>query len=611
MAESWLGVRGGFRRQRIPRTDVRCRMARSSSRSVFALILLTSCAPATAIRSERGDTDVRASRGAFVVVSDSETLVVPVDPSAPVVRAEGIWLLDETDGTVVRPMPSAESRGRAQCRALGTPTECTLQGVVRLQTELDATLDPACSCFVGEDTQRCDDDPFAYLGFEAWETSTGVSFDELLDSRREGDEEDEEYGGNDYLEEDDEDCEDSTARVVSLHAGTLYSETSEHNGCNGLNMYGSSSLTTELTGDARAFGLRDADEVACDPDGAFLDGWAVRSESEGFIFRDDRWDVPEDADDADYGLERCERFASPDGEVVFHEGRHLLVVGADVDVTGGGARFSARLGLGRETCTSADPCGSPEAFVAFEGIEADDPSMTNVYVASDDSAALALGGRQLDVFRPRDQAPARTVPFAGELVGVRFHTDPRRLVRAMELEARHETQQAAGDDACDAGYEDVEGECRIRCAQDLDCRGAMGCEAVCREGLCDDEAVACNAAHPCGVDSLCRGGSCETLDLAEADEGFEDARGGTGWGNRCIAHLRAGRLDAAQAACAAGLAAATRDTTRGALLYNLGLIAELRGDRVSARLDYEASLRARPNSTVERALAALGGPLEP
>lgn len=585
-------------------------MLRHSWFRALPLVLLAACAPATVTHVEGSEdaAESAASTGAFVVVSAEETLVIPVDPAAPIVRADGLWLLDATDGTVLRPPPTPESRGRPECRAAGSPNECTLEESVRLGDSLDATLDPACACFTGEETSHCDDDPFESLGFDAWEASTGVTFDELVEARHADDEE--EYGGNESLEEDDEECSESSATVASLHAGTLYSEIFEHNGCGGLNLYGSFSTATELTADARTFGLRDADEVACAPDGAFVDGWAERSEEDDYLHRDGRWYVPEDADDDDYALDRCAGFASAEGEVVFHEGRYLLVVGADIDGTGSGARFSGRLRLGRETCTSADPCGSVAGFVAFEGLDADDVGLQHVYVANDGTAAIVRAERRLDVYRRDDAVPSRAVEFDDALIGIRFHADARRLVRAMELEARHLPDASAGDETCEPGAELVDGECRVSCEQDLDCRAFVGCESACVAGVCDDGDRECTEDHPCGVDAVCREGRCDDVTLAAADEDFEDARGGSGWGNRCIAHLRAGRLDEAQAACAEGLDASTRPATRGALLYNLGLIALRRGDGVSARLDYEASLRARPNATVEHALAALGGPIE-
>lgn len=77
------------------------------------------------------------------------------------------------------------------------------------------------------------------------------------------------------------------------------------------------------------------------------------------------------------------------------------------------------------------------------------------------------------------------------------------------------------------------------------------------------------------------------------------------WGNRCFAHLQAERLDAAEAACYAGLLAKGNDGTRGALTYNLGRIEEARGDLDRARAYYERSQRLRPHEATAERLRAL------
>ena len=78
------------------------------------------------------------------------------------------------------------------------------------------------------------------------------------------------------------------------------------------------------------------------------------------------------------------------------------------------------------------------------------------------------------------------------------------------------------------------------------------------------------------------------------------------WGNRCFTHLKGERLDAAEAACWAGLAAGGSDRTRGAITYSLGRVEEKRGRLERARGYYQRSLRLRPgNATVEGRLQAL------
>lgn len=69
--------------------------------------------------------------------------------------------------------------------------------------------------------------------------------------------------------------------------------------------------------------------------------------------------------------------------------------------------------------------------------------------------------------------------------------------------------------------------------------------------------------------------------------------------------LLAGRLDDAQATSEKALAAARTDRQRAAILYNLGRIAEARGDVATARGRYEESLRLRRNKVVKKQLDAL------
>ncbi len=81
--------------------------------------------------------------------------------------------------------------------------------------------------------------------------------------------------------------------------------------------------------------------------------------------------------------------------------------------------------------------------------------------------------------------------------------------------------------------------------------------------------------------------------LALADSDFRDTRRGLEWGNRCLAHLKAGQLEFARAACERGLADKPADATRGALYYNLALVEAAasdtrRGLPLSGTLAYRA-----------------------
>jgi tetratricopeptide (TPR) repeat protein len=68
----------------------------------------------------------------------------------------------------------------------------------------------------------------------------------------------------------------------------------------------------------------------------------------------------------------------------------------------------------------------------------------------------------------------------------------------------------------------------------------------------------------------------------------------------------AGDLQRAEAATAQGLPGARGKPSEGAALYNLGRIAEQRGDKDEAARRYRESLSARPNAAVEKRLSALG-----
>lgn len=107
------------------------------------------------------------------------------------------------------------------------------------------------------------------------------------------------------------------------------------------------------------------------------------------------------------------------------------------------------------------------------------------------------------------------------------------------------------------------------------------------------------------------GGSCSALcaqpsqcpQVEDADD--EDSRSASELGNACFKALKADDLDEAETLCTRALDRSPAPRTLGAVLYNLGLIAEKRGDTSTARRHYESSLEARPNKTVEARLRAL------
>jgi hypothetical protein len=95
---------------------------------------------------------------------------------------------------------------------------------------------------------------------------------------------------------------------------------------------------------------------------------------------------------------------------------------------------------------------------------------------------------------------------------------------------------------------------------------------------------------------------------ASDDAALVDKRGGRDFGDRCFVHLQAERWDAAQTACERGLELAKSPSLIGALHYNLGRIAEGRGQLEAARAHYRKSLEVRPdNQPTQARLKALEG----
>lgn len=117
-----------------------------------------------------------------------------------------------------------------------------------------------------------------------------------------------------------------------------------------------------------------------------------------------------------------------------------------------------------------------------------------------------------------------------------------------------------------------------------------------------------SAAIPADAASPLRStGPINASKLAAEDEGFVDTRGGAGWGDKCWLHLRANRLDAAQAACDRAMEMnPASPQPRASLLFNQGLIAEKRGAKPAARSYFKQSLALRPHKDVDAALARVG-----
>jgi tetratricopeptide (TPR) repeat protein len=99
--------------------------------------------------------------------------------------------------------------------------------------------------------------------------------------------------------------------------------------------------------------------------------------------------------------------------------------------------------------------------------------------------------------------------------------------------------------------------------------------------------------------------------LAPEDRDFVDKRGGWGWSDRCFLHMKARRLPSARAACdKAREMNPASPQPRASILYNFGMVEELRGNKEAARSYYTQSLAVRPSDSVQDALKGLDAPAD-
>jgi hypothetical protein len=210
----------------------------------------------------------------------------------------------------------------------------------------------------------------------------------------------------------------------------------------------------------------------------------------------------------------------------------------------GGGRWIAAMPARPTLCPSVhDPCGDPRAFAGLIDLEAN----PEFWIANSGAAALTANGHAYTLWRLAEAAPVHVelpgIDATHDLLGVRFHDDLGPLL-----------------DRLGAEFE------------------------------------------PPAVDPR----TCQMPPLAREDREFVDTRGGRGWGNRCFAHIQAQRWTDAEAACRHGLEQADDPAVRGALLYNLGRVAEGREAYEYAIELYRESLELRPgNATVQARLDEL------
>jgi hypothetical protein len=205
-----------------------------------------------------------------------------------------------------------------------------------------------------------------------------------------------------------------------------------------------------------------------------------------------------------------------------------------------------------DSCPSInDPCGDPQPFKAKAKL---DRKRREYWIATDGSAALTAEGRAWALWPvDADVAIEFELPNAhatNEVIGVRVHPDIGPL-RA--LLGKHPT---LGTERPERAPTTV---------QPQECVEASG-------------------------------SSAGTLSAKQL-------------GNTCFMYIGIEQWVDAEQACLRGLSVADEPNTRGAILFNLGLIAEAQGAREQAALYYRESLAARPgNRAVERKLATLRSP---
>ena len=257
------------------------------------------------------------------------------------------------------------------------------------------------------------------------------------------------------------------------------------------------------------------------------------------------WPLPraEDQSHCEYGT-----FAREEAETFLLRRGFLWWVGDNM-LHAGADRWFSRRRVRPGSCPGlGDPCGSPRPFTAKKDFR----RWREFWIATDGTAALTGTRERYALWHANADAPT---PFelpgvhaTTDVIGVRAHDDVGPLLRLVE---HHDTVGEPPD-----GPGPLPSDCGMP------------------------------AAFPTDAD-------------------FTDDTG-RGWSNRCFAHLKDARWTAAEAACRRGLETARDPNLRGALLYNLGRVAEGREAFPYALELYRASLTERPeNRIVKRRLRTL------
>ncbi len=575
------------------------------------MLFVLACGPGAPARAPaRSRALTPPNRAAFVLYTREQTIILATSGENPVI-GPGQWILDDRRTTrvlrhyVTLTQDDLSRIDAPQCACEGEDGSCRAGSVVlreldpRTLAEVTNELTRGCSCVVGDHT-------LSQAAEEAQAQAREAEWNARY-PQPSSDEEDE--------AEADEDCEEQGAsEIASLVGGVLYEMGWTWNGgCEGASVYDAISSPFPL--------IDDPPESIPMPDDAFLgcrEGggpgdlnrlWPL--EPSRFTCRGERGQQGEDNEECGY----CDSY-SPEAEAYVLRSGYLWLIEDNV-FHAGAMRWISRTPARRTSCpSSADPCGDPNVFPPLQEEGRDG---LEFWVASDDRAALRAIAHRYELFRPREHTPHATLTLdadvTDDVIGVRYHADVSLLVRALErwrerpIVTRAETSAEATscrlDEDCGSDRLCDGGTCRTRCERDSECQARGACGAFCAsDGRCR---FGCDSRHRCPDGQLCRAFACEPRSLLHREDAeFRDSRRGSGWGDRCYRHIERDTLWAAQAACERGLQIATEPRVRGALLFNLGLIAERRGEIARAREHYTSSLsERRDNATVRRHLEAL------
>ncbi len=366
---------------------------------------------------------------------------------------------------------------------------------------------------------------------------------------------------------DDECFSTGAAQPVSLVGGALYAVGDSHNGCGGLNAYGLFGDVVQLDPALQVSRLPSSAQAWCATDAAADREAAAWPPPDPTCLQvDGAWVA---LDDDASGCDSCADLA---GARAVHLRRGLLVhVEASMQPVGTGPVAYSFAPVTPGSCPSpADPCGDRRAFVALPavasslsplGADAEDDDEVEAPrtpdLAGGDDFWIANDGRHALVLGSRASGP-----------------DTWTLWRAAATGPRMLREAPLGFPASEARI------LGARFHADLRPLLAGRCSA-----LCD--------------------GRCSAASAAPSDTASHDPRDARQLGDACFRSIKAQDFDTAERECRLALARADSDRTRGAVLYNLGLIAEARRDFAAARDHYRRSLAVRPNATVRARLEAL------